>query len=115
MFDLVNQPQVGVSNNTVANSRFAIVATGAHGSYAVCELCLAYGPQCLQAILAVHGKTLYVDCSFDTVTRIYVGEKLVEQIAPRGAIPQVVMRIDYRQFWLQHLLAKQGKPVGSHT
>ena len=48
----------------------------------------------------------------DVVAGIDVGQKLVEQIAAAGVVPQMMVRIDDRQIGFEDRLAQLGEPFG---
>jgi len=53
----------------------------------------------------VHGPRLHEDGRDDPVAGVQVGQQLVEQVAPAGPVPEVVVRVDDRAIRLEDLLA----------
>jgi hypothetical protein len=64
----------------------------------------------LRAGRTVHRASLDEHGRDDVVAAVGIYQQVVEQIAPSGTVPQMVVRIDNRQFWLDdRLLAPAGR------
>src|SRR4029077_7284539 len=74
------------------------------------ELALADRPHFLGTAGAVARAALDEDGRDDVVPRIDVGQQLVEQVAAARVIPEMMVRIDDRQAWLEDLLGALREP-----
>ena len=64
------------------------------------------------AVGAIHRLTLHENGGGDVVaTRFDVGQKLVEQVPPPGPIPEMMVRIDDRQFRIDGRLTPAAEPI----
>ena len=109
--DAVAQRQIRVADDAGADLGLAVDAAGAHGGDAVDELGLADRAQLFGAVGAIHRAGLHEDGRDDVVAAVGVGQQLVEQIAPAGSIPEMVMRIDDRQVGLEDRLVAPVEPI----
>ena len=109
--DPAAQRQVGMADDAGAMPGLAVDAAGAHGGDAVDELGLADRLQLLRPCGAVHRAGLHIDRRDDVVAAVGVGQQLVEQVAPAGPVPQMVVRIDDRQVGLEDRLLAAVEPL----
>jgi hypothetical protein len=100
-----------VTDDAGANLGLAVDAAGAHGSDTVDELGLADVPRLLGARGAHHGASLHEHRGDDVMPAAGVGQQLIEQVAPAGAVPQMVVRIDNGEAGLEDRLPAPIKPV----
>jgi hypothetical protein len=113
-FDPGAEREIGMSDNRGAGPDLAIAAARAHGGNAVDELGLANRPHLRRPARAQHRARLHINGRDDIVPAAGVGQELVEQIAPSGPIPQMVMRIDNRQLRLEDRLLVAIEPILPH-
>ena len=109
--DAVAEGQVRMADDAGRDPDGAVGAARAHGRDAVDELGLADRLHLLGPACAMHRARLHVDGRQDVVAGVGVGEEIVEQIAPVGPIPQMVVRVDDRQLRLEDRLAPALEPV----
>ena len=109
--DTASERQIRVADNAGAHLGLAVDAAGAHGGDAVDELGLAYGAQLFGAGCSNHGPGLHEHRRDDVVTGAGICQQLIEQIAPAGPVPQVVVRINDRQLGLEDRLLASVEPI----
>ena len=109
--DPAAQRQIGMADDAGAMPGLAVDAAGAHGGDAVDELGLADGPHLVRARRRA---CIARACTKTVATMLWpllrVGQQLVEQVAPAGPVPQVVVRIDDRQIGLEDRLLAPIEP-----
>ncbi len=103
--------QIDEADDARRHPRGAIAAARRHGGDAVDELGLAQGAQLRCAVGAIAGRALDEHGRLDLVAAAGVGEQVGKEVAVRGEIPEVVMRVDDGEIGLQHLLLRQAQPV----
>ena len=109
--DAAAKRQIGVADNTGADLGLAVDAAGAHGGDAVDELGLADRAHLFGAGGANHRAGLHKHRRDDVVTAVGIGQQLVEQIAPAGAVPEMMVRIDDRQLGLEDRFLAPVEPI----
>ena len=107
------QPEVGEADDAGADAHLAVDAAGAHGGDAVDELGLAHRLHRLRPRRAVHRPRLHEHGGAHVVAGADVGQHVVEQVAPAGPVPQVVVRVDDELARIQRLLLLRRQPVGA--
>ena len=110
------QAQVDMADDAGAGSQVTIDAAGAHGGNAVGELGLANAAELGRTVFAVHRVTVDENRRDDVVPGPGVGQQVVEHVVIAGTLPQMMVRIDDRQFGFEGGLAYLGDPgrIGSH-
>jgi hypothetical protein len=107
-------PEVDVADDAGTDAGRTVQPARRHRGDTVGELGLSHDPERRRPVGAVHRLRLHVDSGLDRVAAVPdVGEVLLEQVAPSGPVPQVVMGVDDRQLGTQGLLAPRGEPVRS--
>ena len=106
------QGQVGVADDALGNPARAIAAGRAHRCDAVDEFDLAHRGHLGEAGLPVHRAAFEKDGGDDVVSALDVGQQFGQQVAPAlRRIPEMVVRVDDRQFRLQRRLGRAlGQP-----
>jgi hypothetical protein len=89
----VPEGEVGEAHDAAGHARCAKAVAGAHGGDAVHELGLAHRPQLGGTAGAVHRHALDEDGGDHVVTATGIGQQLVQQVAPAGMVPQVMVRV----------------------
>lgn len=107
----LSELEVRISYDPSADAGRTIAAARAHRGNAVDELRLADRREIGVAVGAIHRVALDEDARPDIVARADVMEILAEQIA-RAVIPEVMVRIDDRQFRLKDRFFMFGEPLG---
>src|SRR5207237_6572291 len=102
--DAVTEAQISVPNNPGAQPALAVAPAGAHRRGAVDKFDFADRLHLRRAVGAVHRTAFDKDAVRDVVAAARVGEQLVEEVAVPVPLPQVMMRIDDLERWLQDLL-----------
>src|SRR5438046_8467024 len=92
--DSAAQGQIRLSVDAGADLGLAVSAAGAHGRDAVDELGLPDRPHLHRPTGAVHRARLDERGRDDVVAAARVVAQFVEQIAPAGPVPQVMVRIN---------------------
>ena len=110
--DPVPEPQIGVPDDASAQPALAVASAGAHRRGTVDELDLADRLHLDRPVGAVHRTAFDKDAVRDVVAAARVGEQLVEEVAVPVPLPQVMMRIDDLERWLQDLLFPLRPPGG---
>src|SRR5438477_275263 len=103
------QPQIGEADDAGADLGLATAPIRLLGDRPD-EFALADRPHLLGAAGAIARTALDEDGGDDVVPRIDVGQQLVEQIAAPWMIPEMMMRVDDRQFGLEDLLDALAEP-----
>lgn len=109
-FDRGSQGQIRKAHNSRRDPRFAILPARALGRDAVDELGLANWPHRLRAVRAIHRKAFDEHSREHAMSRRRVTHNLIEHVAAARMVPQVMMRIDYRQFRLERSLTDLREP-----
>src|SRR5262249_13728548 len=112
--DPAAEAQVGVADDAGAGPRLAVGAAGAHRRDAIGEFGLAHLPQLDGPAGAQHGTGLDADGGNDVVTAGGVGDELLQQVAPIGSIPEMMMWVDDRQLGLENGLPATIEPSLAH-
>ena len=101
--------QVGVADDRLGDAARAVIARRAHGGDAVDELDLAHRRHLGRAVLAVHRLAFEEHGGDDVVAAADVGQQLGQEVAAAlRRVPEMMVRIDDRQFRLQRRL---GRPL----
>jgi hypothetical protein len=79
--------------------------------HAIGELDLADGAHFLGASIAIHRARLHVHRGNNIVTASGIEQQVAEQIPPSRALPQVMVRIDNRQFRFENRLLAPVEPI----
>ena len=126
---------VGVADDAGAGAHIAVDAARRHGRDAVDELGLAHRLHVLGPVGPIHRPALHEDGGDDVVAAAQVGEQLLQQVtrrtrpnpgeavgvcrkvgchwrAPASTVPQMMVRIDDRQFGLEDRFLHALTPVG---
>src|SRR5262245_5555670 len=111
LFGTCPDGEIDQANDAGSHTRWSIGAARRHGGNAVDELGLAQGAQFAWTIGAVTGRTFDEDRAFNAVAAARVRQQISQQVAVRGKIPQMMMRIDDRQLRFQDFLAHLRQPV----
>src|ERR1035437_661562 len=109
-FDRGSQRQIRKAHNSRRDPRFTALPARALGRDAVDELGLAHRPHRLRTVRAIHRKAFNEHRREHAMPRRRVTYYLIEHVATAGMVPQVMMRIDYRQFRLQRSLTDLRQP-----
>ena len=109
-FDRGSQRQIRKAHNSRRDARFAILPARALGRDAIDELGLANRPHRLRAVRAIHRKAFHEHRREHAMPRRRVTDYLIEHVAAARMVPQVMMRIDYRQFRLERSLTDLRQP-----
>ena len=103
--------QVDQADDAGGDARRAVAAARRHGGDAVDELGLAQRAQLGRAVGAVAGRALDEHRALDFVAAAGVGQQVGQQVAVRGEVPEVMVRVDDGQIRLEDLLLRQAQPV----
>ena len=109
--DAAAQRQIRVSDDAGACPGFATDSAAAHCRDAIGELGLPDGAHFLGALLAVHRARLHVHRRDDIVAAAGIEQQVLGQIPPSRALPQMVMRIDDRQFRFENRFFAPIEPI----
>ncbi len=106
------RPEVDMADDPGADPGRTVEPAPRHRRDAVGELRLPDDTERRRPFRAVHRLGLHVDRSLDRVSAFAdVREVLLEQVAPAGAVPQVMVGVDDQQFGTQGFLAPRCQPV----
>ena len=103
--------QVDMADNAQRHAGGAEGTALAHRRLADHELGLAHRLEGVRPGGALHGAALDEDGGDDVVPLRQVGGEISDQVAPVGAVPQVVMRVDDRQGRVQRQFHALGQPL----
>ena len=87
-----------VSDDAGAGPSLGVDSAAAHSRDAIGELGLPEGSHFREALIAVHRTRLHIHRRDDIVAAAGIKQQIPQQIPPSRTLPQVVMRIDDRQF-----------------
>jgi hypothetical protein len=105
LFGTGPQRQVNQADDAHGHPRRPVGAARRHGGDAIDELGLAQRTQLLGSLGTIAGRAFDEDRTFDVVAAAGVGQQVRQQIAMRGKIPQVMVRIDDCQIGFEYFLA----------
>ena len=113
-FDAAAQPQIGEADDTGRDPGLAAISAGADRRHAVDEFGFADRAHLDRTGVPVHRVRLHEYGGHDIVAGTGIGQKVVQHVAPAGPHPEVVMRVDDRQFGLQRGLLAPRQPIVAH-
>ena len=113
--DTAAQHHIRVSNNAGGDPGFAKDAAVAHRRDAIGELNLADRPHFLGAPIAIHRTRLHVHRRNNIVTAAGIQQQVIQQIPPSRALPQMMVRIDDRQFRFENRLLAPVEPISGES
>src|SRR5437870_2221507 len=111
--DAVAQPQICRTDNACGGAQIAISPAGALCRDTLYELGLADNPEVFGAVGTIHRPALD-EHRLTHVVPFGVRDELREKVPLRGAVsyvPEMMMRVDDRQLWLERGLSSQRQPV----
>ncbi len=108
---LLTLAQIDVPHDTGADLRRTITTGRAHRRDAVDEFRLSHRLERLRSRRPMHRPALHEHGADDVVPAIGIRQQVVEHIQPVRPLPQMVVRIDDRQFRLQDRLFAACQPV----
>jgi hypothetical protein len=90
-----------VTNNAGAGPRLAVKTAGTHGRHTIDEFRFADGAHFDGSGGAQHRARLHKHRGYDVMASVGVGQQFIEQIAPSGPVPEMVVRVNDRQIGLK--------------
>ena len=108
------ETKIGVSDDAMSHAALAIAAARAHGSGPIKKLRFTDWSQFRNRVMGIHRIAFHADGGANVVTCRNVGEHVLQKVPVSEVIPEMVMRVDDREFRLNDVLWLHRQPVRSN-